>query len=138
MVISSPFLERVDVTGFVVAIVGTVAWGLALGWIAGASFGLGAAIGLLNFVLLRILMGRLVAAARDNQEPPTGLVILAVAKFGALALVIFLIVVVIGVDPVAFASGMSAILVAIAIEFVRYSYLRRRSPASGNDASPSD
>lgn len=117
---TSRFLERVDYTGFAMTVAVALAWGVTRGWVSAASVATGGALALLNLILIRQVLGGVVRrlAAGDNQPP--ALLLLYVLKFGALALLIFLLVAVVRVDAVPLAVGMSIVPVAILIEFVRW------------------
>lgn len=117
---TSTFLERVDVTGFVLTVAVAIAWGVAGSWSGAASVAVGGAMASLNLILVRQVLGGVVRRMASGDSQPPALLILYVLKFGALCLLIFLLVAVVRVDAVPLAAGMSIVPVAILIEFVRW------------------
>lgn len=117
---NSRFLERVDVTGLVLTVAVTIAWAAFGSRSAAASVAIGGALALLNMILIRQVLGGVVRrmSAGDPQSPM--LAGLFIAKFAALALVIYLMVAVAGVSAMPLAVGMSLVPLAILVEFVRW------------------
>jgi len=103
-------LDRITLS---VAVAGVVLASLA--WLlAGATVGLGAAVGagvaLANWLVLRWVMGRLM---RGTTRSRSGLMVLLALKMGALMAVCWVLVAVLGVDPVGFAIGMGALVFGV-------------------------
>ena len=117
---TSKFLERVDYTGLAMTLVVAFVWGVADSWLPAASVAIGGALALLNLILIRQVLGGVVRRMAANDEQSPLLAGLYIAKFFALALLIFLLVAVVRVDAIPLAAGMSIVPVAILVEFVRW------------------
>lgn len=131
---SSRFLERVDVTGFVMTVAVAFAWGLAGTWSQAASVAVGGAMALLNLILIRQVLGGVVRRMSTGESQPPVLLVLYALKFGALCLLIFLLVAVVRVDAVPLAAGLSIVPAAILIEFLRWTISAPPSEPSDSSA----
>ena len=117
---SSRFLERVDLTGLVLTLLVSASWAVGGTWTGAAAVAVGGGMALLNLILIRQVLGGVVRRMAADQSQPAGLAILYALKFGALCLLIFLLVAVVRVDAIPLAVGMSIVPVAILVEFVRW------------------
>jgi hypothetical protein len=103
----------IDRISLYVAVAGAI---LALGafLVGGPVTGLGAAAGgavaVLNFVALRFLLGRFVAAPDARKG---GVMALLVMKLGVVGAICWFLIVGLGVDAVGFAVGLGALLLGI-------------------------
>lgn len=121
---TSRFLQRVDSTGFFLTLVVAVGWALMRGWAAGAAVAVGGGIALLNLVVLRQVLGGVVSRMATGQDQPPVLLLLYGLKFGAMALLIFLLVALGRIDTLSLTIGMSVVPVAILVEWVRWTSSR--------------
>lgn len=121
---TSRFLQRVDSTGFFLTLVVAVGWTLMRGWAAGAAVAVGGGIALLNLVVLRQVLGGVVSRMATGQDQPPVLLLLYGLKFGAMALLIFLLVALGRIDTLSLTIGMSVVPVAILVEWVRWTSSR--------------
>ncbi|MCB9507712.1 MAG: ATP synthase subunit I [Myxococcales bacterium] len=115
----TPLLDRVPLTSAGIAVAAA-----AVGaFLRGASFGaltlLAAALAVANLVVLRRAAGRLVAATVANAEPPMGAALVLIAKFGAIGVVLYLLIVTAHLDPLAIALGFSVVPAGIFFESLR-------------------
>lgn len=102
-----------------VAVLGLVT-SLAALWLVGSqaalSVGVGAALALANFLLLRTIVVRIVDGAMHRKGPVIGLLFL---KMGGLMGLVYLVIARHWVEPVAFTVGLSSLVVGlIASSFV--------------------
>ena len=129
-------LSRIDLTGAIAGVVLALAWGVATDVVGGATAAIGAGVGLVNFAVLRRLVSRVF-------DPVTGevhgsLTGLLAIKFALLAGTLGLLFGVIGLDPLGFAVGMSAVVVAMFFEAIRYPSSRRAETRAREGADTMD
>jgi hypothetical protein len=112
-----PLLQRIDIAA---AVLGTL---LALGLLTtlGPWWALSAAIGtvagIFNFVALRRIVARLVAPGSDADARRAAGVLLG--KFAMLGGLIYVLIVVVGLEPRALAAGITTVVAALLVESLR-------------------
>lgn len=124
------FLSRIELLTLGLGVVGFVVW-MVLGTAQEASsFLAGAGVGMLNFGAIRVITARLLKPNQQNAQATAAL--LLVGKFVAMALVVFLLITLVGLNAAAFSAGLAALLVALVVETLRTGQTRelRDSPES--------
>lgn len=117
---NSAFLRRMETTLMILTIVGTIAWGAATNLFQGASFLVGAVIGVANFVLLRRVAGVAVARASQGDDANSSLSAMYLLKIVVIGLLIFWLITVVRAHTPSIALGLSIIPTAIIFEFLRW------------------
>lgn len=126
------FLSRIELLTLALGVLGFVAW-LALGTMQDASsFLAGAGVGVLNFGAIRLITARLLQSDQQNAQGTAAL--LLVAKFAVMALVVFLLIVLVGLDAAAFSAGLTTLLVALVAETLRTNQNREIGDSSESAA----
>jgi hypothetical protein len=129
-------LARIDLTGALAGVALAVVWGLATDVVGGATAAVGAGVGLINFAVLRRLVSRVFdPITGDIHGSLTGLL---AAKFAILAGSLGLFFGVFGLDPLGFAVGMSAVVIAMFFEALRFPSERRVAARARNGAETMD
>jgi hypothetical protein len=103
-------LQKVERTALILAalsVAGWWYWGSAMDSVAAGAGGL---LGLGNFRALRHLMGNVFLAQEGGDSRPWAL--LLGLKFGAFALILFLLIAVLHLNAVALVTGLTAVVVA--------------------------
>jgi hypothetical protein len=103
-------LQKVERTALILAGLGVVGWwywGSAMDSVAAGAGGL---LGLGNFRALRHLMGNVFLAKEGGDSRPWAL--LLGLKFGAFALILFLLIAVLHLNAIALVTGLTAVVAA--------------------------
>lgn len=104
------FLQRVERTALILAafaVAGWWRWGSAMHAVAAGAGGL---LGLANFRALRHMMGNVFLAREGGDTRPWAL--LLGLKFGAYALILFLLIAVLHLDALALVTGLTSVVAA--------------------------
>jgi len=110
---NAPMLRRTYVTALVAGVIATVAVAVLRDAAAAATVALGAVVSIANLAILQRSLGRIVAATARDEAPPATAALALVGKFGALAALLFFLVVHVGLGGLELAIGLSAIPLAI-------------------------
>lgn len=105
------FLQRLERITITIVVVSGVAWAALLDPIGGVAVGIGGAIAVVNFRILRTQVSKLLIGEDDSRKPVIGA--LLAAKFLALALLLYVLVRVVGLPPVPLVIGLSSIMPAM-------------------------
>lgn len=103
-------LQKVERTALVLAAIAVLGWWHWGSLMASVAAGAGGLLGLANFRALRHLMGNVFLAKEGGDNRPWAL--LLGIKFGAYALILFLLIAVLHLDAVALVTGLTAVVAA--------------------------
>jgi len=111
-------LNRIEIIAALLGIATAVLWALVADLGAASSVLVGAGIGVANFMVLRQLVAKLVLSA-EGASQGQALLMLGL-KMVALVGVLVALLVGVGLDPIGFGVGASAIVVSLIFESLRY------------------
>lgn len=101
-------LQKVERTALVLAAIAVLGWWHWGSPMASVAAGAGGLLGLANFRALRHLMGNVFLAKEQGDNRPWAL--LLGLKFGAYALILFLLIAVLHLDALALVTGLTAVV----------------------------
>jgi dipeptide/tripeptide permease len=130
---NSPLLLRIDyVAGFLGLLLAGALLASAGPWYA-LSSAVGTVAGIINFIALRRIIAQLVQPGTEANSRRAAMTLLA--KFALLGAAVYLLVVVLKLEPRSLAAGISTVVVALVIESLRRpDFLSAAAPASGAPA----
>lgn len=108
---TNTLFNRIDLAAAVIGALTVVAWLATAGVPAASSAAVGVGIGLMNFAVLRWLLARAFDATKSELRP-IGAGLIGV-KFLALALLLYVLIVVVRIEALPFVTGLSASIVAM-------------------------
>lgn len=126
-----PLFQRIDLLSAALGLIAALVWFVRADLVGACSLAAGTTVGVLNLAAIRTLVRGLLSGDREGQPK---IVLLLGGKFAAMALVLFLLLSVVGLDAVAFAVGVSLVMLTLTVETFRAHLSARSADASQGNA----